>query len=298
MMVVQMRQWIFIISLALTACSTPKAVFTVVQHEKSAPSHVDFQNNSTKATTFWWDFGDGNTSDEANPRHKYILSGKYKVSLKAMNQDKSNVAIHEIVVDAPHRCLVELSTSEGNMTIELYDETPLHRDNFIKLAEEGFYEGVLFHRVIKGFMIQGGDPFTKNGKNVHKAGVDKANYLIPAEFNPYLVHTKGALAAARTGDHVNPKKESSGSQFYIVQGKTLTVSQIENFELQKGIKYSEKDKEIMKTLGATPQLDQEYTVFGRVVKGLDIIDKIANHATDQADKPLQDVKILYIKIIK
>jgi len=295
---VLMRKLISVGMIALTACSTPKAVFTYVQHEKNAPSHIDFHNNSSKATSYMWDFGDGKTSTDASPSHKYILSGKYKVSLKAFNQDKSNITMHEIIVDAPHHCLVELATSEGNMTIELYDETPLHRDNFIKLAEDGFYENILFHRVIKGFMIQGGDPFTKNGKNVHKTGVDKANYLIPAEFNPRLVHTKGALAAARTGDHVNPKKESSGSQFYIVQGKPLTDSQIENFELQKGIKYSEKDKEIMKTQGATPQLDQEYTVFGRVVKGLDVIDKIANHATDQADKPLQDVKILYLKIIK
>jgi cyclophilin family peptidyl-prolyl cis-trans isomerase len=289
---------ILIIILSIFACSAPKAIFFIDKNESTAPVTVSFKNQSLKAINYVWDFGDGKTSEEQNPTHKYILSGKYNVTLKAINKKKVNSLSQTIIIDPPHHCLVEIHTSMGNMTIQLYDETPLHRDNFIKLAEEGFYEDLLFHRVIKGFMVQAGDPNSKNAAEGKKLGSGGPNYKIPAEINEKNVHVKGAIAAARQGDAVNPKKESSGSQFYIVHGKPLNSSQIESFEFQKGIKYSDEDKQILLTEGGTPTLDQEYTVFGRVIKGLDIIDKIAESKTDSSDRPINDVKIISIKIIK
>ncbi|MBP9055606.1 MAG: peptidylprolyl isomerase [Saprospiraceae bacterium] len=282
----------------ITACSSPRSVFTIESKENVAPATVTFHNLSTKADDYLWDFGDGNTSKDKDPVHKYVLSGKYQVSLKAINENKVNMSHQEIIVDAPHHCLVELTTTAGHMTIQLYDETPLHRDNFIKLAEEGFYEDITFHRVIEGFMIQAGDPESKGNSKNKKLGSGGNSYTITAEFNPKLIHTKGALAAARTGDNVNPKKESSGSQFYIVHGKPQTDKQLENYELQKGIKYSADDINILKTLGGAPALDMEYTVFGRVIKGLEVIDKIAESQTDKTDRPVEDIRILSLKIIK
>lgn len=284
--------------LFLVACSAPKAIFTIDKKETSAPATVTFANKSTNAIQYHWDFGDGNVSDDANPTHKYLLSGKYKVILKAKKDSKVHSTSSEIVVDPPHHCLVEIQTTEGNITVQLYDDTPLHRDNFLKLAEEGYYEDILFHRVIKGFMIQAGDPNSKGAPEGKKLGSGGPNYNIPAEIRSNNVHVKGALAAARQGDASNPKKESSGSQFYLVHGKPLSLDQIEAMELQKGIKYSEEDKKILLTLGGAPVLDQEYTVFGRVVKGLEVIDIITTGATDKVDRPVKDVKILSLKIIK
>ena len=293
-----MRFSILLLIFLITACSSPRSVFTIGPKENVAPATVTFHNLSTKANDYLWDFGDGNTSKDKDPVHKYVLSGKYQVKLKAINDNKISISQHEIIVDAPHHCMVELVTTAGHMTIQLYDETPLHRDNFIKLAEEGFYEDITFHRVIEGFMIQAGDPESKGNSKNKKLGSGGNSYTIPAEFNSKLVHTKGALAAARTGDNVNPKKESSGSQFYIVHGKPQTDKQLENYELQKGIKYNAYDANILKTLGGTPALDMEYTVFGRVIKGLEVIDKIAESQTDKTDRPVEDIRILSLKIIK
>ncbi|MBK9736705.1 MAG: peptidylprolyl isomerase, partial [Saprospiraceae bacterium] len=208
-------------------------------------------------------FGDGNASSEMNPAHRYLLSGKYIVSLKAINGKKQHQSTQEVVLDPPHHCLLEMQTNMGTMTIQLYDATPLHRDNFIRLVESGFYDGLLFHRVIKGFMIQGGDPDSKNIGDGKKLGSGGPGYTIPAEFVDTLVHVRGALAAARMGDVNNPKKESSGSQFYIVDGKSVSANQLESMELQKGIKYTQATKDVLMTIGGTPFLDQEYTVFGK-----------------------------------
>jgi peptidyl-prolyl cis-trans isomerase B (cyclophilin B) len=204
----------------------------------------------------------------------------------------------EIILDPPKQCLVEIQTSMGTLTVRLYDETPLHRDNFIKLAESGFYEGTLFHRVINGFMIQGGDPDSKNAPAGKRLGIGGPGYTVPAEFVDTLVHIKGALAAARQGDAVNPKKESSGSQFYIVQGRPVPAGQLDGLEMQKRIKYSEASRAVLTTQGGTPFLDMDYTVFGQVVKGLEIIDEIARVKTDGADRPQEDVKILSVRVIK
>ncbi len=235
---------------------------------------------------------------------------------------------------------VRISTPLGDITVRLYDETPAHRDNFIKLAKEGFYNGTLFHRVIKEFMIQGGDPESKGAPAGRQLGSGDAGYTLPAEFNPSLFHKRGALSAARLGDNVNPERRSSGCQFYIVWGKTYNAGQIVQLEKQalmqaeqevfnslamarreqimdlrrnrdraglqalqdellaqteaivkeKGLgKLSAEQKEAYTTIGGTPFLDGQYTVFGEVESGLEIVGDIQESVTDSNDRPLQDI---------
>lgn len=235
--------------------------------------------------------------------------------------------------------LVTLKTSEGDIKIYLFDETPKHKENFIKLAKDGVYDGVIFHRVIKDFMIQTGDPSTKKSSGEDVA--DSPISTIPAEFNSHLIHVKGAVAAARQGDQVNPNKESSGSQFYIVQGQQFTKEQLtvneqmlfyyfrnlladesysdilqevqrlqseqkfdslqnivysykdtieQKFEVDVDIEYPEDRLQVYTTIGGAPHLDDSYTVFGKVVEGLDVVDKIGNTAVVR-DKPTEDIII-------
>ena len=282
--------------LLLSACGKPIANFTYKTSKEEAPAKVEFDNLSEKADSYLWEFGDGKTSSEEKPSHKYISSGNYTVKLTAVKGKKQTTIEKNLALNAPKNCLVELETEYGTMTILLYDETPLHRDNFIKLAEEGFYNELLFHRVIDGFMIQGGDPNSKNAAANAPLGSGGPGYQIKAEFNPKYVHVKGALAAARTGDAVNPERKSSGSQFYIVDGKPINEEAIKSLEFQKGIKYSDEQKKILIEQGGTPFLDMDYTVFGRVIEGLDVIDKIASSKTNRGDRPQKDVK-MNIKVV-
>ncbi len=182
-------------------------------------------------------------------------------------------------LDAQKMTKVLIHTDMGDITVALYNDTPKHRDNFIKLANEGFYNGSIFHRVIKGFMIQGGGP---------AAGKAELTNTIPAEIMPNHFHKKGALAAARTD---NPMKASSGSQFYIVQGQKYTEAQLTQFESQMGKKFTPEQRTAYTTLGGTPHLDGAYTVFGEVVSGLDVVDKIAAVSTAPGDKPYNDIKM-------
>lgn len=194
--------------------------------------------------------------------------------------------------------LVEINTSMGKMIVKLYDETPAHRDNFIKLIEEGFYDGQLFHRVINNFMIQAGDPNSKGADHGEMLGMGGPGYTIPAELKVNLYHKKGALAAARKGDSVNPNKESSGSQFYIVQGQSFTPAQLNAFVNSGRHKpFTQDEINDYTTLGGTPHLDDEYTVFGEVVLGLEVIDKIAGVPVDSYNRPVQDVVISSIKLL-
>lgn len=194
---------------------------------------------------------------------------------------------------------VLIETSMGNITIMLYDETPLHRDNFIKLVESNFYDSILFHRVINNFMIQAGDPTSKNAAPDVLLGDSDTDYTIPAEFDyPKYYHKKGALAAARTGDDENPERRSSGSQFYIVQGRTFTDEKLDKYEAHLGIKMPAEIREYYKTVGGTPHLDTQYTVFGEVLEGMDVVNEIAAVETNKDDRPLVDVRILKMKIIK
>lgn len=246
--------------------------------------------------------------------------------------------------------LVKIETSMGDITVKLYNETPKHRDNFLKLVEEGTYEGTLFHRVIKDFMIQAGDPESKKAPKGKMLGSGDVGYTVPAEFvYPALFHKKGALSAARQGDEVNPKKESSGCQFYVVTGRVFNDSTLLSMESQKNENkvtlifnalaqkhmkeiykmrkanneeglydlqeklFAEAEQEAAKqpdfhftpeqiaaytTVGGTPHLDNEYTVFGEVVEGLEIIDQIQKVKTDRNDRPDEDVKIIKATVIK
>lgn len=183
---------------------------------------------------------------------------------------------------------VRIETPYGDMVVKLYDETPKHRDNFVKLVKEGFYDGLLFHRVIGNFMIQGGDPDSKGAPANRMLGMGDVGYTVPAEFVSGLYHKKGALAAARQGDAVNPAKASSGCQFYIVQGQVYPQEMFGMFE-SRGLKLNEAQKQLYSTVGGTPHLDGDYTVFGEVVEGLDVIDKIAAVQTNGADRPIEDI---------
>lgn len=238
-------------------------------------------------------------------------------------------------------------TSEGDIKVKLYNETPLHRDNMIKLVKDGFYNGTLFHRVINDFMIQGGDPSSKKAPADKMLGDGDIGYTIPAEFvYPHYFHKKGALAAARMGDDVNPEKESSGCQFYIVTGTVFTPEELEEMEsnlnrrivkekfdsltrpymkeiykmrkandidslsiLQEKLvaeaeaeaaktpfKFTPEQKQMYTTLGGTPHLDGSYTVFGEVIKGLDVVEKIQKVKTNRADRPLEDIIIKKVTI--
>lgn len=186
---------------------------------------------------------------------------------------------------------VKIETTYGDIVVKLYNKTPKHRDNFLKLVKEGFYDDLLFHRVIKDFMIQGGDPNSRDAKPGQMLGDGTLGYTIPAEFNPELFHKKGALAAARQGDQVNPRKESSSCQFYIVQGNVWDAARLRMVEQRMGKSFTKEQAEAYATIGGTPFLDGEYTVFGEVVEGLEVIDKIASVTCGPMDRPVSDVKM-------
>lgn len=184
---------------------------------------------------------------------------------------------------------VKITTDSGVIVVKLSDSTPLHRDNFVKLVKAGFYDSLMFHRVIAGFMIQGGDPNSKyapSGTMLGNGGGDMER--IPAEFNNSLIHKKGALAAARDG---NPAKASSACQFYLVDGKIASDDELNMMEQRQGRKYTEEQRTLYKTIGGTPFLDTQYTVFGEVISGLDIIGKIANVSKAMGDRPIGDVRM-------
>lgn len=240
---------------------------------------------------------------------------------------------------------VRIKTKEGDIVVRLYDETPKHRDNFIKLAKEGFYDGTLFHRVIKDFMIQGGDPDSKNAPENKSLGSGGPGYTLPAEINyPKLFHKRGALSAARLGDEMNPEKESSGSQFYIVWGKIYKSGELRQMEKQMTMQkeqeefnklvqihrseimdmrkkrdrdgltalqnkliemvkstcndnkfvFSEEQEKAYTTVGGTPFLDNQYTVFGEVTEGLDVVERIQDTTTGRNDRPKEDVTMTVV----
>lgn len=238
----------------------------------------------------------------------FVLSLSLSVALAVTAQVKKPAAKPIAKAAAPATksadgSRVKITTSMGVIIVRLYNETPQHRDNFLKLANQHFFDSLLFHRVIKGFMVQGGDPLSKNapaGEMLGNGGGQMAT--IPAEFNPALLHKKGVLAAARMGDDVNPAKASSACQFYLVQGRVAT--DVELNQVECGIRntnpefsYTEEQRKIYKTIGGTPFLDMNYTVFGEIEKGLDVIDKIAAVPTAPRDRPLTDVR-MKIEVIK
>jgi len=192
-------------------------------------------------------------------------------------------------VDKPTR--VKIITPQGDIVVELFNQTPLHRDNFVRLAREGFFDGLLFHRVISGFMIQGGDPDSRGARPGQPLGMGDPGYTLPAEIVPGVFHRRGALAAARMGDQMNPERRSSGSQFYLVQGRVWSHEELTQMAQQRGLTITEEARQIYTTEGGTPHLDAAYTIFGQVVEGLDVIDRIAAVQTDRANRPLEDVSM-------
>jgi len=198
---------------------------------------------------------------------------------------------------------VEMVTDYGTMIIRLSDSTPLHRDNFLKLVKQHYYDSILFHRVIKNFMIQAGDPKSKNAHPDSTLGEGDVGYTIPAEFRVSLFHKKGVIAAARENDSTNPLKASSGGQFYIAQGRKFTDSGLDSTETirLKGRKIPLSHREVYKTIGGVPHLDQNYTIFGEVIEGLPVIDSIASVKTsgrEGGDRPLKDVYIIKARLVK
>ena len=190
---------------------------------------------------------------------------------------------------------IKITTDLGNIVLKLYDSTPLHRDNFIKLVKQGFFDSLMFHRVISGFMIQGGDPTSKTapaGTMLGAGGGDMQR--IPAEFVGSYIHKRGALAAARDG---NPEKASSACQFYIVDGSPVTDDMLNGLEMQTGKKYTVEQRAIYKSLGGTPMLDTNYTVFGETISGQDVIDRIAEMPKDGNNRPFTDIR-MKIEIVK
>jgi cyclophilin family peptidyl-prolyl cis-trans isomerase len=229
-----------------------------------------------------------------------FLSLTGSAQIKKTNTPAKAAPVKTAAVKIPGATRVKLTTSMGVVIIRLYDATPLHRDNFIKLVKQHFYDSLLFHRVINSFMIQGGDPLSKNAQPDGMLGSGGGDMTrIPAEFNPALVHKKGVLAAARDG---NPEKASSACQFYIVQGKRATDVELNQVECSirntnPDFSYTEEQRTIYKTIGGTPFLDMGYTAFGEVEKGLEVIDKIAASPTAPGDRPLTDVR-MKIELLK
>jgi peptidyl-prolyl cis-trans isomerase B (cyclophilin B) len=208
--------------------------------------------------------------------------------------------------------LVKISTPQGDIYVYLYDETPIHKNNFLKLAREGFFDGTTFHRVIKNFVIQGGDPYSKdadttndgNGgpaytgaENTFPDPENKTVYSIPAEIKSNIYHRRGVFAAARSSDDINPEKRSSGSQFYIVLGKVYTPHKLDSYAVARKLTLNQKQKDIYTTIGGTPHLDGKYTVFGEVVSGMEVAEKIADQQKNAQDRPLKNIP-MKVEIIK
>lgn len=200
-----------------------------------------------------------------------------------------------IACESDKSTYANIVTDFGTMKVRLYDSTPQHRDNFIKLANEGFYDSLLFHRVIPKFMIQAGDPDSKYASPEKMLGGGGPGYTIPAEIG--APHFKGALSAARIPDQFNPERASSGSQFFIIHGEKQSEQEVSNIERAKNIQYTPEQRELYKEIGGYPFLDTEYTVFGEVVEGMEVIDQIANLPTRQRSRPVEDVRIQTIEIL-
>ncbi len=234
-----------------------------------------------------------------NMRYKLILILAATVMFWGCSPPKAGSSLPERFKNRD----VELRTSKGTIKLRLYDQTPLHRDNFLKLVRSGFYDGILFHRVIQQFMVQAGDPGSKNASDTTKLGSGDLGYTVPAEIHPEYFHRKGVLAAARMGDDVNPRRASSASQFYIVQGRVFSdpsLDSLEQFRL-KGRKIPHAHREVYKTAGGAPHLDQAYTVFGEVISGLNVVDSIAAVKTSGrtgGDRPLEPVRIIKARLIR
>ena len=290
--------WIICL-LSFASCSRSTLNFTASSIDKNeAPARFVFEVDENDYDAYEWNLGDGSAiKNDTIISHRYYLSGNYEIILKGQKGKKTHTIKKDLLVNAPEKCLIRIETPYGEMIAELFDDTPKHRDNFTKLAEEGFYNDLLFHRVINGFMIQGGDPNSKNADSATPLGSGGPGYQVDAEFSEKRAHVKGALAAARLPDNANPSKKSSGSQFYIVHGRKVENATINQFEARLDLTYPTEIREQYLATGGVPFLDQEYTVFGQVIEGLEVIDQIASVRTGSMDRPLENVS-MKISLIK
>ena len=280
------------------SCSRPVADFTYNLAQNTIPARVNFENKSQKSDEFEWALNKKIISNDKTAQIYFTQSGRQQITLTAIKGKKKTSITKEIILFAPQECLVLLSTSEGDILLKLYSNTLIHQENFIKLLEEGFYKGILFHRVIEGFMIQAGDPQSKNAAPSQRLGAGDLSYTLPKEINKENFHVKGALAAARMGDQANPERRSSASQFYIVHGEPVSENQLLQTEYKYSFTYPKAVREKYLAIGGAPQLDMNYTVFGEVVEGLDIVDKIAVSKTDQSNRPTANITILDFLVLK
>ncbi len=225
------------------------------------------------------------------------LTMAQKGKKKDKNADKTEISANSDTKQNTKNTMILLETTKGNIKIELYNDTPVHSNNFVKLTKEGYYDGMLFHRVIEGFMIQGGDPDSKTAAPGERLGSGGPGYTLPAEIIPNHFHKRGAIAAARTGDQGNPMRRSSGSQFYIVHGQKTPASQLKAYS-RYGFEFSDEQLKTYEEIGGAPTLDAQYTVFGEVVDGMEVVDMIATAQKDGADRPKEDIKIIKATVIE
>ena len=278
--------------LAFWQCKTPIVTFTQSDHQVSyeIPARIHFTNQSENITSQVWKINGNPVSIDKNLQYTFFESGRHTIELEARSGSQIIQKQQEVIIKPSVYCQVLIKTSVGDMVLQLDENTPVHLSHFVSLVDEGYYDGIYFHRVIDDFMIQGGDNKSRHGG---KKREDPSS--IPNEISRDRLHYKGALAAARLPDDINPEKRSSGSQFYIVDGQSFTQEKFEKTIANLAMDYS--DEQIMKyvEIGGAPQLDGEYTVFGRLIYGFDVLDKIAEAATDNLDKPIEDILILQAK---
>lgn len=256
------------------------------------PAKVYFENNSENISSYSWEVDGQVVTSDKHLEHTFYDSGKHKVVLIAKEGNKVQRKESTVYVEAPSNCMALLKTSMGILVVELSEETPGHLQNFSELVESGFYNGIFFHRIIDDFMVQGGG---NENRNSGKRFTDPVT--IPQEISTDLPHYKGALAAARMPDDMNPEKASSGSQFYLVDGRKLTADRMKKIQEEKLFDYTEEQIEKYIAVGGAPQLDGEYTVFGQLISGFDVLDAMAKTDTDKYDKPLEDIVILEARML-
>lgn len=286
------KLFLFFLVLFLSSCSKTTADFIIRPSNNTVPLYLNASNKSGETDSLKWYVNGLPVSKDLDLGHQFIRSGRHTIELKVYKKGKVSTKSKEIILQAPITCYILMRTNFGDMVFSLNEQTPIHRDNFIELIESSYYDNIRFHRVIDGFMIQAGDQKTRTPfKHVNHKEV------IQQEIIPALIHKRGALAAARMPDDINPDKNSSGSQFYIVDGKKLTEKEIEKYESSKLQDYTKVQKVEYLEFGGSPQLDGEYTVFGQLLHGFNTLEKISQVKTNRKDYPETEVIILSIESI-
>lgn len=273
-------------------CAKPVAIFDIDRHQDVIPAQLTFSNKSKASESYTWKVNGEVVGSSESLEHSFYDSGKHQVVLLAQSGNKVDSVSKELILRPSGNCMVLMRTSEGDLVMELSELTPIHLNNFVNLVESGYYKGLQFHRVINNFMIQGGDNKTRKSGRKFEEPADIDNEILTS-----LHHVRGALAAARNPTEMNPDRKSSGSQFYIVDGAEMDEKKLKRIRAEKLFEYSEDQIQSYYDLGGAPQLDGEYTVFGKLVRGFDTLEKIASTKTDKFDKPLNPVTILEARML-